>query len=244
MIDTQLLLKEYVSKQIRFNNYENIPLTTKRIKECNSEITNSMIFDELINLENGNIIQIKQAARSNKLFDNRKNWIKRKQSICRYIIDILKPEYFEKNIISEDNWVIKAFVDTENWNFVIQFNGIEERVYIDLKPAKGQQKTLLMKFWEQAQNTPNKEFYCDKTANLFARPTSLISSFFARFCKSLEDYFIKGSKGKVIFTPTVYSDVLRTAQVHKFVLFEGTDIRQTYECKFDEDGKFLGWRKS
>lgn len=102
MINTQSILKQYVSEQIRFDNYENIPLTTKRIKECNSGITNSMIFDELMNLENGNIIQIKQAARSNKLFNNRKNWIKRKQSICRYVIDILKPEYFEKTSVSED----------------------------------------------------------------------------------------------------------------------------------------------
>lgn len=145
------IVKNFISEQIRFDNYKNIQLTTKRIKECNSGVTNSMIFDELINLENGNIIQIQQAARSGKLFNNRKNWIKRKQSICRYVIDILKPEYFEKTSVSENNWAIKAHI---------------------------------------------------------------------------------------------YPDVLRAAHVHKFVLFEGTDIRQSYECKFDEDGKFLCWRKS
>ena len=113
------IVKNFISEQIRFDNYKNIQLTTKRIKECNSGVTNSMIFDELINLENGNIIQIQQAARSGKLFNNRKNWIKRKQSICRYVIDILKPEYFEKTSVSENNWAIKAHIDTENWNFVI-----------------------------------------------------------------------------------------------------------------------------
>ena len=118
------IVKNFISEQIRFDNYKNIQLTTKRIKECNSGVTNSMIFDELINLENGNIIQIQQAARSGKLFNNRKNWIKRKQSICRYVIDILKPEYFEKTSVSENNWAIKAHIDTENWNFVIQFNGL------------------------------------------------------------------------------------------------------------------------
>lgn len=100
------IVKNFISEQIRFDNYKNIQLTTKRIKECNSGVTNSMIFDELINLENGNIIQIQQAARSGKLFNNRKNWIKRKQSICRYVIDILKPEYFEKTSVSENNWAI------------------------------------------------------------------------------------------------------------------------------------------
>lgn len=244
MINTQSILKQYVSEQIRFDNYENIPLTTKRIKECNSGITNSMIFDELMNLENGNIIQIKQAARSNKLFNNRKNWIKRKQSICRYVIDILKPEYFEKTSVSEDNWAIKAFVDTENWNFVLQFNGIEEKVYIDLKNAKDHQKTLLMKFWEYAQNNPNQGFYCDKDAGFFAKPASSISAFFERFCKDLKKYFIQYKDGQVIFTPTVYPDVLRASQDNKFVLFEGTDIRQTYKCGFSEDNKFLGWRKN
>lgn len=238
------IVKNFISEQIRFDNYKNIQLTTKRIKECNSGVTNSMIFDELINLENGNIIQIQQAARSGKLFNNRKNWIKRKQSICRYVINILKPEYFEKTSVSENNWAIKAHIDTENWNFVIQFNGIEEKVYIDLKPAKEHQKTKLMKFWEQAQNNPNKEFSSTETEDLFARPAASISSFFARFCKDLKKYFIKYDKKKVIFIPIIYPDVLRAAHVHKFVLFEGTDIRQSYECKFDEDGKFLGWRKS
>lgn len=55
----------------------------------------------------------------------------------------------------------------------------------------------------------------------------------------------EGAIMKIIqLIPVIYPDVLRAAHVHKFVLFEGTDIRQSYECKFDEDGKFLGWRKS
>ena len=101
-----------------------------------------------------------------------------------------------------------------------------------------------MKFWEQAQNNPNKEFSSTEIEDLFARPAASISSFFARFCKDLKKYFIKYDKKKVIFIPIIYPDVLRAAHVHKFVLFEGTDIRQSYECKFDEDGKFLCWRKS
>lgn len=64
------IVKNFISEQIRFDNYKNIQLTTKRIKECNSGVTNSMIFDELINLENGNIIQIQQAARSGILNDS------------------------------------------------------------------------------------------------------------------------------------------------------------------------------
>lgn len=74
-------------------------------------------------LENLGIICIKQAARSNKLFNNRKNWIKRKQSICRYVIDILKPEYFDVATVSETDWAIKAFVDTENG--ILCFNLME-----------------------------------------------------------------------------------------------------------------------
>ena len=128
------ILKEFISHQIRSNCFENIPLTTKRIKECYQDVSNSKIFDELLMLENLGIIYIKQAARSNKLFNNRKNWIKRKQSICRYIIDILEPKYFEVPNISDVDWAIKAFVDTEKWDFVLQFNGIDEDVRIDLKP--------------------------------------------------------------------------------------------------------------
>ena len=113
------IVKNFISEQIRFDNYKNIQLTTKRIKECNSGVTNSMIFDELINLENGNIIQIQQAARSGKLFNNRKNWIKRKQSICRYVIDILKPEYFEKTSVSENNWAIMRSTDIDTHTAIV-----------------------------------------------------------------------------------------------------------------------------
>ena len=102
------ILKEFISHQIRSNCFNNIPLTTKRIKECYQDVSNSKIFDELLMLENLGIIYIKQAARSNKLFNNRKNWIKRKQSICRYIIDILEPKYFEVPNISDVDWAIKA----------------------------------------------------------------------------------------------------------------------------------------
>lgn len=140
------ILKEFISHQIRSNCFENIPLTTKRIKECYQGASNSKIFDELWMLENLGIICIKQAARSNKLFNNRKNWIKRKQSICRYVIDILKPEYFDVATVSETDWAIKAFVDTEKWDFVLQFNGIDEDIRIDLKPRKGNEKSLLMYF--------------------------------------------------------------------------------------------------
>lgn len=240
------ILKEFISTQIRSNCFENIPLTTKRIKECYQGVSNSKIFDELWMLENLGIICIKQAARSNKLFNNRKNWIKRKQSICRYVIDILKPEYFNVATISETDWAIKAFVDTEEWDFVLQFNGIDEDVRIDLKPRKGHQKSLLMHFWERAQNNPNEWCECGgDNKNLFAKPYTSISSFFGRFCKELQQYFIEIQKGgyKARFTPIIYPQVLKTKGIKEFVFFGGTDVDAHYKCKFDENDKFLGWHK-
>lgn len=232
------ILKEFISTQIRSNCFENIPLTTKRIKECYQGVSNSKIFDELWMLENLGIICIKQAARSNKLFNNRKNWIKRKQSICRYVIDILKPEYFNVATISETDWAIKAYVDTEKWDFMLQFNGIDEDVRIDLKPKKGHQKSLLMYFWEQAQNKVNEWCECP-----FAKPHTSISTFFGRFCKELQPFFIEFEKGgyKARFTSVIYPDVLRTKKVSDFVFWGNSKNRQHYKCKFDENGKFLGW---
>ena len=61
------ILREYISQQIRSNCFDNIPLTTKRIKECYQGASNSKIFDELWMLENLEIICIKQAARSQKV---------------------------------------------------------------------------------------------------------------------------------------------------------------------------------
>ena len=85
------ILREYISQQIRSNCFDNIPLTTKRIKECYQGASNSKIFDELWMLENLEIICIKQAARSRKSYKDRENWLQWKHKICRYIIDILKP---------------------------------------------------------------------------------------------------------------------------------------------------------
>lgn len=53
------ILREYISQQIRSNCFDNIPLTTKRIKECYQGASNSKIFDELWMLENLEIICIK-----------------------------------------------------------------------------------------------------------------------------------------------------------------------------------------
>ena len=235
------ILKEFISHQIRSNCFENIPLTTKRIKECYQGASNSKIFDELWMLENLGIICIKQAARSNKLFNNRKNWIKRKQSICRYVIDILKPEYFDVATVSETDWAIKAFVDTEKWDFVLQFNGIDAEIRINLKPTKGYPKSLLRDFWEQAQNKVNEWCECP-----FAKPHTSISTFFGRFCKELQPFFIEFEKGgyKARFTSVIYPDVLRTKKVSDFIFWRASkNKRQHYKCEFDENGKFLGWHR-
>lgn len=246
------ILKEFISHQIRSNCFENIPLTTKRIKECYQGASNSKIFDELWMLENLGIICIKQAARSNKLFNNRKNWIKRKQSICRYVIDILKPEYFDVATVSETDWAIKAFVDTEKWDFVLQFNGIDEDIRIDLKPRKGNEKSLLMYFWERAQNNANEWCECcsndkdeNKNKHLFADSRTSINAFFERFCKELKLFFIKLEKGgyKVKFTPIIRPQSLKDEDVNEFIFFCGTESDIHYKCKFDENGKFLGWHK-
>ena len=223
------ILREYISQQIRSNCFDNIPLTTKRIKECYQDVSNSKIFDELWMLENLGIICIKQAAHSNKLFNNRKNWIKRKQSICRYIIDILKPEYFNVTPVSASDWAIKAFVDTEKWDFVLQFNGIDEDVRIDLKPRKGNEKSLLMYFWERAQNNANEWCECcsndkdeNKNKHLFADSRTSIKAFFERFCKELQSYFIKFKTGgyEARFTPIIRPQSLKDEDVNEFILAE------------------------
>lgn len=234
-------LKEFISHQIRSNCFENIPLTTKRIRECYQGVSNSKIFDELWMLENLGVICIKQAARSRKSYRDRENWLQWKHKICRYIIDILKPEYFNAASVSASDWAIKAYVDTEKWDFVLQFNGIDAEVRVNLKPTKGYPKSLLRDFWEQAQNKVNEWCECP-----FAKPHTSISTFFGRFCKELQPFFIEFEKGgyKARFTSIIYPDVLRTKKVSDFVFWRSSENkRQHYKCKFDENGKFLGWHK-
>ena len=234
-------LKEFISHQIRSYCFENIPLTTKRIKECYQGVSNSKIFDELWMLENLGVICIKQAARSRKSYRDRENWLQWKHKICRYIIDILKPEYFNAASVSASDWAIKAYVDTEKWDFVLQFNGIDAEVRVNLKPTKGYPKSLLRDFWEQAQNKVNEWCECP-----FAKPHTSISTFFGRFCKELQPFFIEFEKGgyKARFTSIIYPDVLRTKKVSDFVFWRSSENkRQHYKCKFDENGKFLGWHK-
>lgn len=234
-------LKEFISHQIRSNCFENIPLTTKRIKECYQGVSNSKIFDELWMLENLGVICIKQAARSRKSYRDRENWLQWKHKICRYIIDILKPEYFNAASVSASDWAIKAYVDTEKWDFVLQFNGIDAEVRVNLKPTKSYPKSLLRDFWEQAQNKVNEWCECP-----FAKPHTSISTFFGRFCKELQPFFIEFEKGgyKARFTSIIYPDVLRTKKVSDFVFWRSSENkRQHYKCKFDENGKFLGWHK-
>lgn len=234
------ILREYISQQIRSNCFDNIPLTTKRIKEYYQGASNSKIFDELWMLENLEIVCIKQAARSRKSYKDRENWLQWKHKICRYIIDILKPEYFNVTPVSASDWAIKAFVDTEKWDFVLQFNGIDEDVRIDLKPRKGNKKSLLRDFWEQAQNKVNEWCECP-----FAKPHTSISTFFGRFCKELQPYFIEFKKGgyEARFTPVIYPQVIMAKGVKEFVFLGGTDIDVHYKCKFDENGNFIGWHK-
>lgn len=235
------ILKEFISHQIRSNCFENIPLTTKRIKECYQGVSNSKIFDELWMLENLGIIYIKQAARSRKTYKDREKWLQWKHKICRYIIDILKPEYFNATSASASDWAIKAYVDTEKWDFVLQFNGIDAEIRINLKPTKGYPKSLLRDFWEQAQNKVNEWCECP-----FAKPHTSISTFFGRFCKELQPFFIEFEKGgyKARFTSVIYPDVLRTKKVSDFVFWrDSKNKRQHYKCEFDENGKFLGWHR-
>ena len=149
-------LPKYISTHFSNNCCQNVPITTKRIKELYPDLNNSKIFDELLILENSGIISIKQAARRNKCYKEREDWLSRKHKISRYLIDILQPDFFWQPTVSETDWAIKASVDIEKWDFVIQLNGIEEMICVDLKSAKGHQKTLLMKFWEQAQNNVNE----------------------------------------------------------------------------------------
>lgn len=234
-------LKEFISHQIRSNCFENIPLTTKRIKECYQGASNSKIFDELWMLENLGVICIKQAARSRKIYKDRENWLQWKHKICRYIIDILKPEYFNVASVLASDWAIKAYVDNEKWDFVLQFNGIDAEVRVNLKPTKSYPKSLLRDFWEQAQNKVNEWCECP-----FAKPHTSISTFFGRFCKELQPFFIEFEKGgyKARFTSIIYPDVLRTKKVSDFVFWRSSENkRQHYKCKFDENGKFLGWHK-
>lgn len=186
-------------------------------------------------------ICIKQAARSRKSYRDRENWLQWKHKICRYIIDILKPEYFNAASVSASDWAIKAYVDTEKWDFVLQFNGIDAEVRVNLKPTKGYPKSLLRDFWEQAQNKVNEWCECP-----FAKPHTSISTFFGRFCKELQPFFIEFEKGgyKARFTSIIYPDVLRTKKVSDFVFWRSSENkRQHYKCKFDENGKFLGWHK-
>ena len=122
----------------------------------------------------------------------------------------------------------------------MELNGIEEKFYVPLKQKKN---SLIRKFWEYAQNNINTEFYCDKEANYFGNCAESLSSFFRRFCVDLKKYFLHISKGKVRFTPIIYSDVLKTNNVKKLVFYPNTERRQTYECEFDDNDKFLGWRK-
>lgn len=246
------ILKEFISHQIRSNCFENIPLTTKRIKECYQGASNSKIFDELWMLENLGVICIKQAARSRKSYRDRENWLQWKHKICRYIIDILKPEYFDVATVSETDWAIKAFVDTEKWDFVLQFNGIDEDVRIDLKPKKGHQKSLLMYFWERVQNNANEWCECcsndkdeNKNKHLFADSRTSINAFFERFCKELQPYFIKFKTGgyEARFTPIIRPQFLKDEDVNEFIFFDGTEVDVHYKCQFDENGKFLGWHR-
>lgn len=232
-----LFLKNYISQHFSNDCCLNIPLTTKRIKEVYSDSSNSKIFDELLILENKGVISIKQAARRNKCYKEREDWLSRKHKICRYLIDILNPEYFWQSSVSETNWAIKAYVDTENWKFIIKFNGLAD-ITIDLKSAKGNKKTLIMEFWETQQNNANQWCECK-----FQKPHTSIDAFFGRFCKELKPFFIEFEKGgyKARFTPIVYSDMLKHKAKEDFIFYDGKENRQHYKCKFDESGQFVKW---
>lgn len=231
-------LPKYISTHFSNNCCQNVPITTKRIKELYPDLNNSKIFDELLILENSGIIAIKQAARRNKCYKEREDWLSRKHKITRYLIDILQPEFFWQPTVSETDWAIKASVDIEKWDFVIQLNGIEEKICVDLKPAKGHQKTLLMKFWEQAQNNVNEWCTCQ-----FGNPCSSINAFFNRFCKMLKPFFIEVTKRGVRFTPVVYPQVLKAKNIQELVFFAYKENRLHYKCTFDENGQFIRWIK-
>ena len=231
-------LKDYISQNFSNDCCQNIPLMTQQIKELYPDLNNSKIFDELLILESKEVIKIKQAARKNKCYKEREDWLSIKHKITRYTIKILHHEFFWQPTVSETDWAIKASVDIEKWDFVIQLNGIEEKICVNLKPAKGHQKTLLMKFWEQAQNNVNE--WCTYQ---FGNPCSSINAFFNRFCIMLKPFFIEVTKRGARFTPVVYPQVLKAKNIQELVFFEGKSNELRYKCKFDEKGQFIRWIK-
>lgn len=44
-------------------------------------------------------------------------------------------------------------------------------------------------------------------------------------------------------TPIIRPQSLKDEDVNEFIFFCGTESDIHYKCKFDENGKFLGWHK-
>ena len=240
-------IRTFIQQVIEDNMiYQNLLIRADKIQLLTSDtnFSNFDIYEEMQALENMGIIKIKTIARQGQTYSDRSRWIELCDQFTRYNIDVLKPEYFATSKIENSGWAIKASIDTKKRNFIIELNGIDEKIMINFKSAKGGRATEIMKFWKNAQNNANEWCKCGGD-NFFAKPYGSINSFFERFCKDLKPFLIEFKKGgyEARFTPVVYPDVLKAKAIKDFVFFTGSDNRFHYECKFDNNGKFLGWHK-
>lgn len=236
-------IRTFIQQVIEDNiSYQNLLIRTDKIQSLPSDINfdNVDIYDEMHTLENMEIIKIKTIASQGKTYSNRSRWIELCDQFTRYNIDVLRPEYFATSKIENSGWAIKASIDTKRRNFIIELNGIDEKIIVNFKSAKDGTATEIMKFWENAQNNANKWCECN-----FCKPFGSIDAFFKRFCKELKPFLIEFKRGgyKARFTPVVYPDLLKAKAIKDFVFFAGREDRFHYECKFDNNGKFLGWHK-
>ncbi len=249
-MQTFTIIKKYIAKQIKLNgnSCKNIILSTRQIKKGYENLTNAEVFYDLMTMENAGIIKIKVKARPRKIYKNLRSSIIFCQRICRYIIDVLQPEYFcvneqINNDCTKEKWAIQASVDIDNWKFIVKLNGIDEDFEFNFKPAANGLKTKLMSFWEKAQNNPNTEIDC-YSDDLFKRPHDSIKAFFRQFCPELQDYLISISRSgnTARFMPVVSPDILRAKNIGRLIFNKGENEKK-YKCSWDESGTFLGWKR-
>lgn len=245
------VIKSFIQQTIQDNDKnENLFIRAEKIRQSAIELnmTNCDIFEVLQVFENNGIIKINSIGSAGEKYADRANWIWQCDNFNRYIIDVLKSEYF--NIIQpeSENWALKVYADFERNKFVVKFNGLDSVEEITLKTAKGGKDskliTVLKKFQSFTADEKNK--YCKISDKECAKPRDTVREFFKRFCPDLQKHVIRFDRGGFdvhlfnVISPYSFQDKMSET----LVFHDSNGYSRKYTCKFDEKGNFIGWQNA
>lgn len=243
-------IKSFIQQTIQDNGKnENLFIRAEKIQQFAESLnmTNCDIYEVMQMLENNDIIKINFVGSVGKQYSDRANWLWQCDDFTRYVIDVLKPEYFNLVQPQNENWALEAYADFERNKFVIKFNGLEDVEEITLKKAKGGKDSKLITVLKKFQNftADEKNKFCKISDKECAKPRDTVSEFFKRFCPSLQKHIIIFDKGgfagrfRHFVSPYSFQD--KDSQTLAFCDVDG--YCRKYTCTFDEKGNFVGWKR-